>query len=129
VEGTLPISEEEVERMWWPGKSNGRREKIPIGPLSDNPMGLIDTIREYCVEELDSLFFYLPMPKRDMDRQAWAWFEGMRMVGAVRAGPYHLRVEGRPDWMRTSNPILFVDDPSRFLVYRIDRERLSALFA
>ena len=115
--------------MWWPGKGGKRRGKLPIGPVSDNPMGLVDTIREYCVEELGSLFLYLPTPKRDMDREAWAWFEGMQIVGAVRSGPYRLRTDTRPDWMRRSNPVLFIDDPDIFLVYRIDRDRLSALFA
>ena len=95
--------------------------------LSVDPMGFVEILRNYCVEELGSVYFYLPSPMSDADQEAWAWLEAMRMVRAVRAGPYRLQLSDKLLYLQRTHPILFSSNPTHFDVYRLDRDRFPTL--
>ena len=42
-------------------------------PRQQNPLGLVNLLRDYGVDEFGGLFLYLPVPKRARDRDVWAW--------------------------------------------------------
>jgi len=99
-----------------------------LNSVSGNPVGLVEIMSTYCVDELGSMYFYLPTPRTSSEQNAWAWLEALRIVGAVQAGPYRLSVSSRPDHLRATHPKLFAGNPVQFEVYRINRERIPKLF-
>lgn len=95
--------------------------------ISNNPLGLVEIVRDYGVSELGSLFVYLPLPRKSADGDAWGWVEVMQLSKAVRGGPWRICVESSVDRLRSSHPKLFVEEPAVFEVYRLDRNRLAEL--
>lgn len=113
--------------MWWHERQR-RRVMNALGNISHCPMGLVDVLRSHCVDELGSIYLYLPNPRTCSAQSAWAWLEAMRIVGAVRSGPYRIQADTRSERMKITHPDLYKDNPNNFEVYRIDRDRLTKLF-
>jgi len=90
-------------------------------------MGFVEVLRNYCVEELGSIYLYLPVQSSAVDQEGWAWLQALRLVDAVRAGPYRLSAEDRVLHLKDSHPLLFAKNPECFDVYRLDRSRFPKL--
>ena len=96
--------------------------------VSDNPIGLVEFLRDFGIEEMENLYAYVPHPPTSpVHHEAWAWLETVRMFDGVVSGPWRVEVDRGPFWLRKTHPKLFVGDPVFFDVYRLDRQRLTKL--
>ena len=95
--------------------------------ISQSPLGLVEILRDYGVEELGGLFIYLPLPRNPADQEAWAWLETARLAGAVRSGPWRIEAQRAPFWLRATHPKLFAEGALLFEAYRLDSDRLAEL--
>lgn len=94
--------------------------------VAPNPLDLYELLHDYCVEELGEIFIYLPMPHEESE--VWACFETIRILGAIKGGPWTIHIDSVRPMVRRNRPRLFVGNPIQFKVYRLNREKLRTLF-
>ena len=95
-----------------------------------NSLGLldvIDTIRDYGVYEFNSLYIYLPLPRSEVDHDAWSWISTAKVLGVVRSGPWRVDAARRVASLRILNPKLCIRNPDFFEVYRMDEGKLRRI--
>lgn len=95
--------------------------------ITQEPIGLVEVIRDYGVEELGGLFVYLPLPHNSADQAAWAWVETAHLAGVIRSGPWRVDASRISKWIQVLHPKLVMNNPLFFQVFRLDRDRLTAL--
>ncbi len=95
-------------------------------PASD---GLRDFLDTYCVEELNSLYAYLPMPHHTEDTDALHMLERLQTHGVVVGKHYRIRGHWASEAAKRKLPHMFQRDPMAFDVYRIDQKRLREVLA
>lgn len=112
--------------MWWRGQQR-QQVRSALEAVSSYPLGLVEVMGSYCVDELGAIYFYVPKPRTQSHQAAWAWLEVLRIVDVVRSGPYRHRANDLRDRLEATHPRLFDGNPIHFDIYRIDRDRLPEL--
>lgn len=106
----------------------GEMAMIEENVAYQNPLGLVEVLREYGSEEFGSYFLFLPSPRRAADQEAWAWIQCLRAHGLVRRR-WLIQADHVSKLVRVTHPHLFEGSPICFEVYRIDQASLPKLFA
>ena len=77
----------------WIAKIGRNRQKKHQRPRQrlDDPAPLMKVLRDYGVEELGALYFYIPLPERPEDKEAWAW---LRVLKTERLGDQRTMAAG-----------------------------------
>ncbi len=93
--------------------------------VANNPIGILEVLRDYGTEEWGALFIFLPVPTEAADADAQAWLKIVKCLGIVNGGPWRVDAEGRRHWLEKTHPKLYRSDPLKFDVYRLDRSKLG----
>lgn len=91
-----------------------------------NPIALINILHRYSREDFGVTYLYLPLPKRIVDQEAWAWLETLKSMGAARKR-WLVCANQIPTTLRETHADLFVPSPVCFEAYRLYRPSLRRI--
>lgn len=103
------------------------REQVKRRVKAPNPLSLKELIEEYGVEELRSMYLYMPMPKRARHEAAWVWIDALEEQGLIIGDPWPIKVEHVKETLRESHAHLFLDGIEGFDRYRLDWQALNEI--
>lgn len=112
--------------------SGGSGAQMPPAetPLAaPNGFDLIDLLDRFTVEELGGLFLYAPRPEPEGRARLQPWILLLQARKVIKNAPWVVYPDGIRAKVRENYPHLFVGDPARFYIYRLDREALEKLMA
>jgi len=92
-----------------------------VAEANYHPIALISILHRYSREDYGSIFLSLPLPKRGVDQEAWAWLQLMKSMGAARNQA--LATVGK------THQHLFELPPVCFEIYRLDQRSLNKIIA
>ncbi len=106
-------------------------EAPPADGASPAPNGfdLIDLLDRFTVEELGGLFLYAPTPEPSGRARLQPWIVLLQARKVIKNDPWVVYPDGIRAMVRANYPHLFVGDPARFYIYRLDRGALEKLMA
>lgn len=96
---------------------------------SVNGLELVDLLDRYTVEELGGLFLYAPRPEPAGLARLQPWIILLQARKVIKNEPWVVYPDGIRAMVRANYPHLFVDDPGRFYIYRLDKRALTKLMA
>lgn len=100
----------------------------PEAPTS-NGLEMIELLDRYSVEELGGLFLYVPKPEPQGKPRLQPWILLLQARNVIKNDPWVVYPDGIRAKIRDHYPHLFEGEPTRFYIYRLDKEALSALVA
>ncbi len=92
--------------------------------LDCNPVMLINVLSSYGREDWKTTFLYLPIPKRDADREVWAWVQVLQSMGVVR-NRWNISPEHAEANLRGMHRHLFDPWPEHFELISLYQARLE----
>ncbi len=103
----------------------------PTDGLRQAPNGfdLIDLLDRFVVEELGGLFLYAPRPEPAGRARLQPWIVLLQARKVIKNEPWVVYPDGIRAKVRANYPHLFVGNPARFYIYRLDRPALEKLMA
>ena len=108
----------------------GSRAPPPnFDPPKANGLELIDLLDRYAVEEHGGLFLYVPRPEPTGQARLQPWLLLLQARKVIKNEPWVVYPEAIRAKVRANYPQLFDDNPSRFYIYRLDRDALATLMA
>ena len=98
-------------------------------PPAPNGFDLINLLDRFAVEELGGLFLYVPIPEPEGRARLQPWIVLLQARKVIKNAPWVVYPDGIRAKVRANYPHLFVGEPARFYIYRLDREALEKLMA
>ena len=117
------------------GRRGSRGPPLSPEPEDDPPhrpanaLELIDLLDRYAVEELGGIFLYAPRPEPGGNMRLQPWILLLQARNVIKNEPWVVYPADIRAKVRDHYPQLFHGKPSRFYIYRLDREALSRLVA
>jgi hypothetical protein len=99
-----------------------------LSQIDGNPIALIAVLRRYSRRDYGTIFFYLPIPTRAVDREASAWLQRLQSMGAARKG-WLISADHAAATLGATHDHLFHPPPVFFEAYRLHQSSLDRVFA
>lgn len=99
-----------------------------VAEANYHPIALISILHRYSREDYGSIFLYLPLPKRGVDQEAWAWLQLMKSMGAARKH-WLVSADQALATVGKTHQHLFELPPVCFEIYRLDQRSLNKIIA
>lgn len=99
-----------------------------LAETNHHPIALIGVLHRYSREDYGSIFLYLPLPKRSNDREAWAWLQVLKAMGAARKH-WMVSADHALATIGETHQHLFELPPVCFEIYRLDQQSLNRIIA
>jgi hypothetical protein len=96
-------------------------------PPEANGLELVNLLARYAVEEHGGVFLYSPQPEPVGQMRLQPWILLLRAQKVIKNDPWVVYPDAIRAKVRANYPHLFDDNPSRFHIYRLDRDALAAL--
>ncbi|MGI9492788.1 MAG: hypothetical protein ACR2QF_10355 [Geminicoccaceae bacterium] len=93
-----------------------------------HPIALISILHRYSREDYGSIFLYLPLPRRRIDQQAWAWLQFLRSMGVARKR-WMVSADHALVTIGETHPHLFKPPPVCLETYRLNQQSLNKTIA
>lgn len=114
------------EKRGGSGSTTATSDDKQPGP---NGFDLIDLLERYTVEELGGLFLYAPKPEPVGRARLQPWIALLQARKVIKNDPWVVYPDGIRAMVRANYSHLFVGNPARFYIYRLDRTALEKLVA
>lgn len=114
----------QVKRRLRQGLAAEQEPRIIAAP---NPLSLRDLLQAHGVREYNSLYLYMPLPKRTEHKAAWAWIETLGKEGLIKSDPRRIRADHIKETVKQCHADLFTDEASAFEVYWLDLRKLEEI--
>jgi hypothetical protein len=112
------------------GRGSGSRAPPPDAePSTANALELIDLLDRYAVEELGGIFLYVPRPEPRGRPRLQPWILLLQARNVIKHEPWVVYPDGIRAKVLKNYPQILDGAPTRFYIYRLDREALSRLMA
>lgn len=96
--------------------------------IERNPIALINILYRYSREDYGATFLYLPVPRRNVDREAWTWLHFLRSMGAARKR-WLISADHTSSTLGKTHKHLFQPSPVCFEAYQLHQSSLDRVFA